>query len=153
MILVNAYSAGSFAPATGVAPDRTPLLRPAIPIDIAAFAYHWSVLKITRRTLFFSGRARETDFLALADLEAVSVAAAPFAATPFVAAALEVMFFAIVITRLLPTMSHLSSGGGEVTVEKRPWRRQRCPHRLLHNLSLMNTFMRSPGVARSPALS
>jgi hypothetical protein len=119
-VIANAYSAGSFVRAAAVTPDRTPLVRPAIPIDIAAFAYHWSVLKITRRTLFFSGLAREMDFLALADLEAVSFAAAAFAATPFVAAALEVMFFAIVITRLLPTMSHLSSGGGEVTVEKRP---------------------------------
>jgi hypothetical protein len=72
-------------------------VRPAIPIDIAAFAYHWSVLKITRRTLFFSGLARETDFLALADLEAVSLAAAPF-----LAEALEVMFFAIVIYPLTP---------------------------------------------------
>ena len=120
VVIANAYSAGSFVRAAAATPDRTPLARPAIPIDIAAFAYHWSVLKITRRTLFFSDLAREMDFLALVDLEAVSFAAATFAATPFVAAALEVMFFAIVITRLLPTMSHLSSGGGEVTVEKRP---------------------------------
>jgi hypothetical protein len=63
------------------------LERPAIPIDMAAFSYHWSVLKITRRTRFFSGLARETDFLAVADdLEALEA---------FEAVSLEEMFFGI----------------------------------------------------------
>jgi hypothetical protein len=52
-----------------VVADRAPFARPAIPIDIAAFSYHWSALKITRLIFFFSGRACESDFLALADLE------------------------------------------------------------------------------------
>jgi hypothetical protein len=78
------------------APDGMLLGRPAIPIDNAAFAYHWSDLKITRRALFFSGLTRESGFLALADRDAVSFAAAPFA-LPF-----EGMFFAIVIHPLNP---------------------------------------------------
>src|SRR5262245_21938010 len=91
-----------------------PLGRPAIPIDIAAFAYHWSDLKITRRPLFFSGLVREGDFLALADRDAVSFAAAPFAAVPF-AVPFEGMSFAIGITRLIPTALYLSSDSGAVT--------------------------------------
>jgi len=51
-----------------VAPIRAPLGRPAIPIDIAAFWYHWSALKIARLIFFFSGLAC-SDFLALVDLE------------------------------------------------------------------------------------
>jgi hypothetical protein len=51
------------------APSRAPFGRPAIPIDIAAFSYHWSALKITRLTFFFSGLACDSDFLALVDLE------------------------------------------------------------------------------------
>jgi hypothetical protein len=61
-----------------------------MPIDIAAVSYHRSVLKIVRLTFFFSGRARafsglawERDFLAPADL--------------------GVVFFTIVITRIIPT--------------------------------------------------
>ncbi|SRR5579871_201682 len=77
----------SLVRATAVAPDRTPLARPAMPIDIAAFSYHWSVLKIARRIFFFSGLVRGSDVLALVDLEAVF---------------LEGTFFAIVITRLIP---------------------------------------------------
>jgi hypothetical protein len=50
------------------APGRAPFGRPAIPIDIAAFSYHWSALKITRLTFFFSGLACDSDFLALVDL-------------------------------------------------------------------------------------
>ena len=50
---------------------RTPFARPAMPIDIAALAYHWSALKITRRIFFFAGLARGRDFLALVDLEAL----------------------------------------------------------------------------------
>src|SRR5258707_987403 len=42
--------------------------RPAIPIDIAAFSYHWSALKIARLIFFFSGLACGSDFLALVDL-------------------------------------------------------------------------------------
>ena len=84
-------------------PDRAPFERPAMPIDIAAVSYHWSVLKIVRLTFFFSGRARafsglacESDFLALVDLELV--------------------FFAIVITRFIPTsMPHISRCGVAVT--------------------------------------
>jgi hypothetical protein len=49
--------------------DRAPFGRPAIPIDIAAPAYHTSVLKITRLIFFLDGRARDKDFLALVDLE------------------------------------------------------------------------------------
>jgi hypothetical protein len=72
-------------------------------IDITALSYHWSVLKIVRLTFFFSGRARafsglawESDFLALADL--------------------EVVFFAILITRFIPTsIFHLSRCGVAVT--------------------------------------
>ncbi len=59
-------------------------------IDKAALSYHWSVLKIVRLTFFvsgrarvFSGRGRESDFLALVDV--------------------EVVFLAIMITRFIPT--------------------------------------------------
>jgi hypothetical protein len=76
--------------ATAAVPGRAPFGRPAIPIDMTALSYHWSVLKIVRLTFFFSGRARvfsglarESDFLALVDL--------------------EVVFFAIFITRFIPT--------------------------------------------------
>ena len=62
-------SALSFKRGMSAAPGRTPFARPAIPIDIAAFSYHWSALKITRLILFFPGRACESDFLALVDLE------------------------------------------------------------------------------------
>jgi hypothetical protein len=55
-----------------VAPDRAPFARPTIPIDIAAFSYHWSALKIARLIFFFSGRICESDFLALVDLEVLS---------------------------------------------------------------------------------
>jgi hypothetical protein len=98
--------------------------RPAIPIDIAAFAYHWSDLKITRRTLFFSGLARDSGFLALVDRDAASFAAASFAAVSFAAvffaaapfaAPFVGMFFAIGITRLIPTAPYLSSDSGVVT--------------------------------------
>jgi len=51
------------------APGRAPFGRPAIPIDIAAFSYHWSALKIARLIFFFSGLACDSDFLALVDLE------------------------------------------------------------------------------------
>lgn len=40
-----------------------------MPIDIAALAYHWSDLKITRLVFFFTGLARDSDFLALVDLD------------------------------------------------------------------------------------
>jgi hypothetical protein len=83
----DSQSMPSFARATAVAPDRTPLARPAMPIDIAAFSYQWSVLKIARRIFFFSGLVRGSDVLALVDLEAVF---------------LEGTFFAIIITRLIP---------------------------------------------------
>jgi hypothetical protein len=74
-----------------------------MPIDMTALSYHWSVLKIVRRTFFFSGRARvlsglgrESDFLTLVDA--------------------EVVFFAILITRFIPTsMLHLSRCGVRVT--------------------------------------
>jgi len=62
-------SARSFVRGMSVAPGRPPFGRPAIPIDIAAFSYHWSALKITRLIFFFSGLACESDFLALVDLE------------------------------------------------------------------------------------
>jgi hypothetical protein len=48
---------------------REPFGRPAIPIDIAAPAYHWSALNITRLIFFFTDLARGRDFLALGDLE------------------------------------------------------------------------------------
>jgi len=38
-------------------------------MDIAAFSYHWSALKIARLIFFFSGLACGSDFLALVDLE------------------------------------------------------------------------------------
>jgi hypothetical protein len=84
---------------------------------MAAFAYHWSDLKITRRALFFSDLARDSGFLAPVDRDAASFAAASFAtvsfatvffaagffaAAPF-AATFEGMFFAIGITRFIPT--------------------------------------------------
>jgi hypothetical protein len=72
------------------APGRAPFGRPAIPIDIAAFSYHWSALKITRLTFFFSGLARDSDFLALVDL--------------------EVLFFDIFPPASLVPLSHLSRG-------------------------------------------
>jgi hypothetical protein len=49
--------------------DRAPLARPAMPIDIAALAYHSSALKITRLTRFLLGRARDVAFFARAALE------------------------------------------------------------------------------------
>ena len=49
----------------GIVPGREPFGRPAIPIDIAAPAYHWSALKITRLIFFFAGLACDKDFLAL----------------------------------------------------------------------------------------
>jgi hypothetical protein len=52
-----------------IATGREPLARPAMPIDIAAPAYHWSALKITRLIFFFAGLARDADFLPRADLE------------------------------------------------------------------------------------
>jgi hypothetical protein len=61
-----------------VVPERTPFERPAIPIDMTAFSYHWSVLKIVRLAFFFSGRARafsglarDSDFLAVVGVEIV----------------------------------------------------------------------------------
>jgi hypothetical protein len=51
------------------APCRLAFGRPAIPIDITAFWYHWSVVKTARLVFSFAGRARESDFLALVDLE------------------------------------------------------------------------------------
>jgi hypothetical protein len=62
-------SARSFTRATSVAPCRLLFARPAIPIDITAFWYHWSALKTARLVFSFAGRARESDFLALVDLE------------------------------------------------------------------------------------
>src|SRR5262249_3313671 len=50
------------------ATGRVPLARPAMPIDIAAPAYHSSALKMTRLARFLAGRARPV-FLARADLE------------------------------------------------------------------------------------
>jgi hypothetical protein len=64
------------------APGRAPFGRPAIPIDIAAFSYHWSALKITRLIFFFSGLACDSDFLALVGLEVLFFAILP-PATPF----------------------------------------------------------------------
>ena len=40
-----------------------------MPIDIDAPAYHSSALKITRLIFFFTGLARDKDFLALLDLK------------------------------------------------------------------------------------
>jgi hypothetical protein len=62
-------SAPSSARGMNIATGREPLARPAMPIDIAAPAYHWSALKITRLIFFFAGLARDVDFLARADLE------------------------------------------------------------------------------------
>lgn len=117
------YSALSLARATTVEAGRAPFGRPAIPIDIAAFSYHWSALKMTRRALFFSGRSRARAFLALEDRDAVSFAAAPLAAeaAPFAAVPFEGTFFAIVITRLIPTAPHLSSDRFAVTGASAPW--------------------------------
>jgi hypothetical protein len=42
-----------------------------MPIDIAAFWYHWSALKTARLDFSFAGRARERVFLALVDLEVI----------------------------------------------------------------------------------
>jgi hypothetical protein len=65
-------------------------VRPAIPIDIAAFLYHWSALKIARLIFFFSGLACESDFLALVDL--------------------EVLFFGIVPPASLYPLYHILAG-------------------------------------------
>jgi len=63
-------SAPSSARGIIIATGREPFGRPAMPIDIAAPAYHWSALKITRLIFFFAGLARDSDFLALVvDLE------------------------------------------------------------------------------------
>ena len=51
-------------------------------MDIAALSYHWSALKITRLTFFFSGLARDSDFLALVDLGLLFFDILP-PATPF----------------------------------------------------------------------
>src|SRR5258707_12856463 len=64
-----AQSARSLARGMSATPCRAPFGRPAIPIDIAAFSYHWSALKIARLIFFFSGLACDSDFLALVDLE------------------------------------------------------------------------------------
>jgi len=69
-----------------VALGRAPFGRPAIPIDIAAFSYHWSALNIARLIFFFSGLACESDFLALVDLEVLFFDIFPPASLyPFVA--------------------------------------------------------------------
>ena len=62
-------SALSFTRTMMGTPCRLPFGRPAIPIDMTAFWYHWSVLKTARLAFSFAGRARESDFLALVDLE------------------------------------------------------------------------------------
>jgi len=54
-----------------IATGREPFGRPAMPIDIAAPAYHSSALKITRLIFFFADRARDNDFLAFVVLEAL----------------------------------------------------------------------------------
>jgi hypothetical protein len=54
-----------------IATGREPLARPAMPIDIAAPAYHSSALKITRLAFFLADLAADLAravFLALADL-------------------------------------------------------------------------------------
>jgi hypothetical protein len=62
-------SAPSSTRGMNIATGREPLARPAMPIDIAALAYHSSALKITRRIFFLANLARDADFLPLADLE------------------------------------------------------------------------------------
>jgi hypothetical protein len=66
-------SAPSSARGMNIATGREPLARPAMPIDIAAPAYHSSALKITRLIFFLADLvadlARAVDFLALTDLE------------------------------------------------------------------------------------
>ena len=62
-------SARSFARGMSTATGRAPFGRPAMPIDIAALAYHSSAVKITRLIFFFAGLARDNDFLALVDPE------------------------------------------------------------------------------------
>lgn len=52
-----------------IVPGRELFGRPAIPIDIAALAYHWSVLNITRLIFFFADRACDRVFLALVDVD------------------------------------------------------------------------------------
>jgi hypothetical protein len=52
-----------------IVPGRELFGRPAIPIDIAAPAYHWSALNITRLIFFFVCRACDRDFLAFVDLD------------------------------------------------------------------------------------
>jgi len=91
-----------------VAPGRAPFGRPAIPIDIAAFSYHWSALKIARLFFFFSDLACESDFLALVDL--------------------EVPFFDILSTRFPVPLLHLSRGAVAVTEGQRKKTSSR-PHR------------------------
>src|SRR5437879_1530795 len=80
-----------------IATGREPFARPAMPIDIAAPAYHSSALKITRLIFFFAGLARDVDFLARADL--------------------DVLFFRIFApTTPWPPIPHLSRGHAAVTV-------------------------------------
>ena len=83
-------SARSFTRATSVAPCRLPFERPAIPIDITAFWYHWSALKTARLVFSFAGRVRESDFLARVDR--------------------EVTFFDIISTRFPRTPSDILAG-------------------------------------------
>src|ERR1700686_4873486 len=67
--LLCLQSALSSARGMNIAIDRAPLARPAMPIDIAALAYHSSALKMTRLIFFLTGRARDATFLALAFLD------------------------------------------------------------------------------------
>ena len=77
-------------------PGRMLFVRPAIPIDIAAFSYQFSVLKTARLIFFVSGRARESDGLAPVDVED-----APFEG---------LLFAAIVVIRWSPPNAMLAQG-------------------------------------------
>ena len=110
-------SAPSFARGMSIAPGRAPFGRPAIPIDIAAPAYHWSVLKITLLIFFFVGLACDRDFLALVDL--------------------DVLFFDILHPLLpIPHCPHISRGpaAGHSRAEKKLFNRSSAKSFLVYEL-------------------
>jgi hypothetical protein len=111
-----------------------------MPIDMTALSYHWSVLKIVRLTFFsgrarvFSGLGRESDCLALVDL--------------------EVVFFAIFITRFIPTsILHLSRCGVTVTggIGRRPAGMRHPGDAMFLYLSKASRYERGAGA--TPAMS
>jgi hypothetical protein len=115
------------------APGRPPFGRPAIPIDIAAFWYHWSALKTTRLVFFFSGLACESDFLALVDL--------------------EVLFFDIFPPASLVPHARILAGVSSRSPEGRERGGKKVSSRLPRNSLILNDFTEGCNLASATALS